>query len=58
MPQLLALLLLLLLCRSDNADMAQRKKNRSLELVWRGSEAYGSESDLFTYHYPTGNYGV
>jgi hypothetical protein len=37
--------------------MAQRKRNHSLELVWRGSEAYGSESDLFTSQYPTGNYG-
>jgi hypothetical protein len=52
------MVLLLLRCRSDNADMAQRKKNRSLELVWRGSEAYGSESDLFTHQYPTGNYGA
>jgi hypothetical protein len=51
-------LLLLLLCMSDNADMHQRKKSRSMELVWRGSEAYGGKSDLFTYQYPTGNYGA
>jgi hypothetical protein len=38
--------------------MAQRKRNHSLELVWRGSQAYGSESDLFTSQYPTGNYGA
>ncbi|WIA37079.1 hypothetical protein OEZ86_014052 [Tetradesmus obliquus] len=43
--------------RSDNVDMEERKRNHSLELVWRGSEAYGSESDLFTSQYPTGNYG-
>ncbi|WIA23262.1 hypothetical protein OEZ85_000032 [Tetradesmus obliquus] len=40
--------------RSDESDMQQRKANRSLELVWRGSEAYGSETDMFTSQYPTG----
>lgn len=43
--------------RSDMADMQQRKSNRSLEFVWRGSESYGAESDIFVSQYPTGNYG-
>ncbi|WIA15623.1 hypothetical protein OEZ85_002250 [Tetradesmus obliquus] len=43
--------------RADEADMMQRKQNHSVELVWRGSESYGSETDMFTSQYPTGNYG-
>ncbi|WIA23312.1 hypothetical protein OEZ85_000079 [Tetradesmus obliquus] len=43
--------------RSAMADMQQRKSNRSLEFVWRGSESYGAESDIFVSQYPTGNYG-
>lgn len=34
--------------------MMLRKANRSMELVWRGSESYGSETDMFTSQYPTG----
>jgi hypothetical protein len=34
--------------------MERRKKNRSLELIWRGSTAYGTETDMFMSQYPTG----
>jgi hypothetical protein len=34
--------------------MRQRKETHSLELVWRGSQSYGSETDMFTSQYPTG----
>uniref|UniRef100_A0A383VWB2 Glycoside hydrolase family 38 central domain-containing protein n=1 Tax=Tetradesmus obliquus TaxID=3088 RepID=A0A383VWB2_TETOB len=43
--------------RADEADMRLRKANRSMELAWRGSESYGSETDMFTSQYPTGTYG-
>ncbi|KAF8065729.1 alpha-mannosidase [Scenedesmus sp. PABB004] len=43
--------------RSDVADFDQRKAAHNLELVWRGSETYGAESDLWMSQYPTGNYG-
>jgi hypothetical protein len=60
LPLLLLLLLLLLAahCRSDGMDVDQRKKMRALELVWRGSQAFGSEADLFVSQYPTGKYGA
>jgi hypothetical protein len=43
-------------CRSDGADLLQRKMNHSLEFVWRGSEAYSTETDMFVSQYPTGTH--
>lgn len=43
--------------RTDESDLQQRKETGNLELVWRGSESMGPESDIFVVQYPTGNYG-
>lgn len=44
--------------RSDWVDMAQRTAQRNLELVWRGSKHYGSETDLLVLQYPAVGYGA
>lgn len=43
--------------RSDWTDMQQRAAQRNLELLWRGSESYGTETDMLTLQYPAVGYG-
>jgi hypothetical protein len=40
--------------RSDLVDMEARARARNLELMWRGSEGFGAESDLWVSQYPSG----
>lgn len=42
--------------RADFADMQQRRSRGQFEMVWRGSQAYGAESDLWMSQYPTGEH--
>ena len=37
--------------------MEVRKRERQLELLWRGSESLGAAADLFTGNFASGNYG-
>jgi hypothetical protein len=36
--------------------MEQRQKRHQMELLWRGSDAFGAESDLFVLQSPSGTY--
>lgn len=38
----------LFLGRIDHEDKSNRLKNKEAEMIWRTSDALGSESDLFT----------
>ena len=38
------------------SDMQERKKNRTLEFVWRGSQSSGRQSDIFAYCLDSGYY--
>jgi hypothetical protein len=42
--------------RADYQDMAKRKDQQALEMIWRGSYSWGAASDIFTHNYYTGNY--
>lgn len=39
-------------------DMDKRKKLKQMEVLWRGSESYGSDADVFTGNFPAGEVGA
>ncbi|MQM18748.1 hypothetical protein Taro_051744 [Colocasia esculenta] len=40
--------------RIDYQDMAKRKNDKTLEIIWRGSQSLGSSADIFTGVLPNG----
>ncbi|GJN20315.1 hypothetical protein PR202_gb07678 [Eleusine coracana subsp. coracana] len=38
--------------RIDYQDRAQRKSDKGLEVIWRGSRTFGSSSQIFTNAFP------
>ena len=41
-------------CQSVRQDLALRKKQKELEMVWRGAKSFGDQADIFTGNFPDG----
>ena len=41
-------------CSNAVQDMDKRKRLKQMELLWRGSESFGSDADVFTGNFPAG----